>query len=65
MDDERSDQIEQLLVAAAGIMEDASAALLDVSVGTMAARISLAREAGARITILSQAAAALFERPEP
>ncbi|USU04125.1 hypothetical protein NF699_13850 [Sphingomonadaceae bacterium OTU29LAMAA1] len=61
MADERNDQIEQLLIAVAGIMEDVSAMLLDANSASVAARIEMARRAGERIAILSETAAALFD----
>ncbi len=61
MADEKNDQIEQLLVAVAGIMEDVSAMLLDANSASVAARIEMARRAAERIAILSKTAAALFD----
>ncbi len=61
MADEKNDQIEQLLVAVAGIMEDVSAMLLDANSASLAARIEMARRAAERIATLSKTAAALFD----
>lgn len=61
MADGKNDQIEQLLVAVAGIMEDVSAMLLDGNSASVAARVEMARRAGERIATLSETAAALFD----
>ena len=63
MAEERTDEIEQLLVAVAGIMEDVSAILLDANSASVAARIEMARRAAERIAGLSIAAAALLAAP--
>lgn len=61
MADEKNDQIEQLLIAVAGIMEDVSAILLEANSASVAARIEMAGRAAERIATLSQAAAAVFD----
>lgn len=62
MDDDHSDPIEQLLVAAAAIMEDTSAAILVVGRQSLAQRVTLLSAAGANLTSLAQGAAVLLDR---
>lgn len=52
--------VEELLVAAAGIMEEASAAIVALDDQCLVDRVALVREAGQRIAALGEAADALL-----
>lgn len=65
MEDATRDLIEQLLVAAAGIMEDASAAILAVDGQDVATRVELLRQAGVDLTSLGEAGRVLVRSAYP
>lgn len=65
MEDATRDLIEQLLVAAAGIMEDASAAILAVDGQPISMRVALLRQAGVDLTSLGEAGRVLVRSAQP
>lgn len=60
MDDKAADMVEELLVAAASIMEDASASILISDRATLETRVSVMRAAVIQIGQLADKAEALF-----
>jgi hypothetical protein len=62
MADAKRELMEQLLVVAAGIMEDVSVEILAMDMQDMAERIARLRKAGANLSGLAQAVEVLLSR---